>query len=248
MTITKLMDYLPTLDKTLQRLGEWEKKGYLDQISNLLEQGMSLYEAVQKADLINTLVSFGLDQIGKLQAFYPLLEKLTDEKTTTALQEMDLGGLLQGIAALSPLLNKFSDKNVMKSMEEIDWAGLMDALGGVAPLIKKFTDPETMRALNQVNWNSLFSLMGKLVEMQNNGSWDNLMKLIDVLGTPEVTGALSQMLEKLSKALKEWSANVPKVKPVGTFGLLTAGRNPDVGCALGLVLSFMEALGKSFRQ
>lgn len=84
--------------------------------------------------------------------------------------------------------------------------------------------------------------------MQANGSWDNLVKLLDVLGTPEVTGSLSMLLEKLARALREWIKNAPNAKPVGTFGLLTAGRNPDVAYALGLMLSFAEALGRSFRQ
>ncbi|NON61120.1 hypothetical protein HLB03_00065, partial [Acidianus sp. DSM 29099] len=90
----------PVLNRMATTLDEMQKKGQIDQLMNLMVQGIDLLDAVQKADLINAIISFGMDQLPKIQALWPLLEKLTSDKTLNIIQKIDIDNTLNALDAL----------------------------------------------------------------------------------------------------------------------------------------------------
>ncbi|MEW9491426.1 MAG: DUF1641 domain-containing protein [Candidatus Aramenus sulfurataquae] len=207
----------PSLNKLATILNDMQKKGQLDALLNLIQQGLDLLDAVQKADLINSLIAFGMDQLPKVQAVWPLLEKLTSEKALNLIQQMDVEGLI----------------------------GAMET---AMPLLKKLTDEKTMKTLMQMDIDSMIGMMQKLAELQKSGVMDRMMKLMDVMADPQFLDTMLGVMEKMSKALKIWAADLPNVKPVGAVSLLRLTSDKDTSYALGVMTSLLKATGKAFRE
>jgi len=130
----KILDSLSGVEKLMSRLSEMEKMGDLDTLMNLMSQLAALVDAAQKADLLGSLITFGVEQLSKVQAVWPLIQKLTDERTLTALQGVDVEGLIKGLNSLSPVLQKLSTEGAIRAMSSLDVEGLLSLLSKVAEM------------------------------------------------------------------------------------------------------------------
>ncbi|PVU77766.1 DUF1641 domain-containing protein [Saccharolobus islandicus] len=238
----------PTLNKLASLMDQMSSKGQIDMLVNLMEQGISLLDAVQKADLINTLISFGMDQLPKIQAIWPILEKLTSERTLNLIKSLDLDAMFNALEALTPIMKQLTSDKAIKIIQQFDIASSLSALEAAMPLLKKLTDEKTVKIISQVDVNSLLMLTNKLVEMQKSGSLDRLMQLLEIMSDPQFVNGLVMVMDKFSKAFKAWVNDVPNVRPVGTMGLLRITSDKDVSYTLGLMLELAKEIGKNFKS
>lgn len=246
--ISKLANALPTVEKLMEKIGDMDKKGQLDFLFSLLDQTVSILDAVQKADLINALINFGMDQLPKIQALWPLLEKLSSDRTLNLLQKWDLDATFNAIEAMTPIMQKLTSDKAIKLIQQLDVESLLNTLEASMPLLKKLTDEKVVKTLSQLDIDSIVGMMGKLAELQKTGVLDRMIKLMDVMADPQLVDTLTNMMEKMAKALKIWSNDLPNVKPIGTLGLLRIGSDKDAGYALGMMNSLLKATGKAFRE
>ncbi|EWG07170.1 MAG: hypothetical protein ASUL_06613 [Candidatus Aramenus sulfurataquae] len=238
----------PSLNKLATILNDMQKKGQLDALLNLIQQGLDLLDAVQKADLINSLIAFGMDQLPKVQAVWPLLEKLTSEKALNLIQQMDVDAMLSALEKLTPVMQKLTSEKALNLIQQMDVEGLIGAMETAMPLLKKLTDEKTMKTLMQMDIDSMIGMMQKLAELQKSGVMDRMMKLMDVMADPQFLDTMLGVMEKMSKALKIWAADLPNVKPVGAVSLLRLTSDKDTSYALGVMTSLLKATGKAFRE
>ncbi len=189
-SITELLEGMPSLVKLTSKISEMDKKGQLDVLMSLLDQSASIIDAVQKADLINTLITFSMDQIGKVQALWPLMEKMTSERALAILQGMDIDALLTAAEKMTPLLQKFTSDKAMKLLEGMDWDSLLNATEKLMPVMQKMTDERALKALQSIDYDTLLSatekltpalnrIAGMMVDMQNKGQLDMLLNALE---------------------------------------------------------------------
>jgi len=239
---------MPLLNKLATMTADMQKKGQIDMLVNLMQQSLDLLDAVQKADLINALISFGMDQVTKIQALWPLVEKLTSDKAVSLLQSLDIDGLLTATEKLLPLLNKLTSDKAMSLLEQMDIDSMLNSMMALTPMLKQLTNEKTVKLLAQMDMSSMFALLERLAELQKAGVLDKLMKVFEVLGDPQLIDGLVTITQKMGVALKLWINDLPSVKPVGTFGLVGALGNKDISYALGALLKFAEDLGKALKE
>ncbi|MEM1626372.1 MAG: DUF1641 domain-containing protein [Sulfolobaceae archaeon] len=137
--IGKFIDATPTFEKIVDKLRELDSRGQLDSMLNLIDQAITLIDAIQKSELINALVSYALDQFSKLQTFWPIFEKLTSERTANLLQKIDIDSLISTAEKLTPVINKLTDEKVIKVLSSIDYDSLFSSLEKLTPTLNKFT-------------------------------------------------------------------------------------------------------------
>jgi uncharacterized protein YjgD (DUF1641 family) len=238
----------PSLNKLASILNDMQKKGQLDNLMNLMEQGLSLIDAAQKADLVNALIAFGMDQLPKIQAMWPLIEKLTSDRALNIIQQIDIDSTLTALEAMTPIMKKLTGDRTVKLIQQVDVEGLLSATESAMPIIKKLTDEKTVKIISQLDFDSMVTMMEKFAELQRNGTMDRMMKLIDVMSDPQLVDTMVTMMEKFSKVLKIWANELPNVKPVGTMGLLRISSDKDSAYALGMMTSLLKATGKAFRE
>ncbi|MFP3233634.1 MAG: hypothetical protein RXR08_08050, partial [Sulfolobaceae archaeon] len=143
--LSKLIDALPALEKVTNKLTEMDKQGQLDLMMGLLDQTVSIVDAVQKADLINALISFGMDQVTKIQALWPIIEKLTSDKALSLLQSLDVDALLDATEKLMPLMQKMTSDKALKILQSLDVDSLLDATEKLLPLMQKMTSEKALK-------------------------------------------------------------------------------------------------------
>ncbi|MCI2414796.1 MAG: DUF1641 domain-containing protein [Candidatus Aramenus sp.] len=246
--INKFVQALPTVEKLVDKMEELDKKGQLDLVMNLTDQVLSIVDAVQKADLINSLIAFGMDQLPKVQAVWPLLEKLTSERALNLIQQMDVDAMLSALEKLTPVMQKLTSERALNLIQQMDVEGLLGAMETAMPLLKKLTDEKTVKTLMQMDIDSMIGMMQKLAELQKSGVMDRMMKLMDVMADPQFLDTMLGVMEKMSKAMKMWAADLPNVKPVGAMSLLRLTSDKDTSYALGVMTSLLKATGKAFRE
>jgi uncharacterized protein YjgD (DUF1641 family) len=246
--INKLVDALPTIEKLTDKLEDLDKKGELDFMLNLTDQAISIADAIQKADLMNTIIAFGMDQLPKIQAMWPLIEKLTSDRALNIIQQIDIDSTLTALEAMTPIMKKLTGDRTVKLIQQVDVEGLLSATESAMPIIKKLTDEKTVKIISQLDFDSMVTMMEKFAELQRNGTMDRMMKLIDVMSDPQLVDTMVTMMEKFSKVLKIWANELPNVKPVGTMGLLRISSDKDSAYALGMMTSLLKATGKAFRE
>ncbi|MEM4885037.1 MAG: DUF1641 domain-containing protein [Saccharolobus sp.] len=246
--LSKIVDALPAIEKMTGKLAEMDKRGQVDFILSMLDQTISILDAVQKADLINTLISFGMDQLPKIQAIWPIIEKLTSERTLNILQSIEWDSMFNALEALMPLMKQLTSERAVKIIQQFDVTSTLNAVEALMPVLKKLTDEKTIKTLSQLDVSSLVSLMGKFAELQKSGNLDRLMQLLDVMTDPQFMNGLLLVMDKFSKAFKAWVNDIPNVRPVGTMSLLRIGSDKDVGYALGLMIDLAKEVGKTFRS
>ena len=246
--LNKLVDMLPTLEKVVDLVKELDSSGKLDNILNLTKEGLDLLDAVQRAQLVDTLVEFGLDQISKVQALWPLVEKITSDRALNLLQKLDIDSLLNATEKLIPILNKLTDEKTLKLLDQMDLDSMLNALNTLMPVMKKLTSPEAVKAVSSLDVDSMLKLLDRLVELQKTGALDKTLDLLNTLADPATIDALKLVTDKMLKAVKMWVADLPKVQPVGTFGLLGKLSDKNTQYALGALLKLAEDLGKVLRE
>ncbi len=238
----------PSLNKIANIMNDMYSKGQIDMLMGLLEQGISLLDAVQKADLINAIISFGMDQLPKIQAIWPIIEKLTSERTLNILQSMDWDAMFNAIEALTPMMKQLTSDKAIKIVQQFDIATTLSAVEASLPILKKLTDEKTIKTLSQLDIDSLITLMNKFAELQKTGMMDRLIKLLDIFADPQFVNGMILVTEKFSQAFKEWINQIPNVRPAGTLSLLRAGGDKDTGYAIGLMLELAKQVGKTFKS
>jgi uncharacterized protein YjgD (DUF1641 family) len=238
----------PVLNKIAAIMNDMYNKGQIDMLLNFVEQGISLLDAVQKADLVNAIISFGMDQLPKIQAIWPIIEKLTSERTLNILQSIDWDAAFNAIEALTPVMKQLTSERTVKLIQQLDVASMLNAMEAMMPVFKKLTDEKTVKTLSQIDINSLISMMNKLAELQKSGNLDKLIQLLDIMADPQFVNGLILVMDKFSKAFKAWINNIPNVRPVGTMGLLRIGSDKDVSYAIGLMLELAKEVGKTFKS
>jgi uncharacterized protein YjgD (DUF1641 family) len=184
--LAKLIEASPTLEKIFEKLRELDTRGQLDTLLNIVDQGVSLIDAIQKADLINTLVAYGLDQISKLQTIWPLIEKLTSEKTFYLIQKIDLDSLLNTLDRISPMINKLTSEKTVKIIEQLDLDGLLESTSKLIPVLNKLTSEKTVKILTSLNYDSIISTIEKITPTIN--------KLIEVIDRLQSAGKLDNLI------------------------------------------------------
>lgn len=246
--ISKLAESLPTVEKLMTKLQDMDKKGELDFLWNLVDQVVSILDLVQKTDLINSVISFGMDQLPKIQALWPMIEKLTSDRVMNLIQQMDLDSTLRALEAMSPIFEKLTSDKAIKLLQQLDIEGLLNAMEAWMPMMNKLTDEKTVKLLSQIDIDPVLNAMQKIGELQKSGVLDRMVKLIDVIGDAQTIDALTTGMEKFAKALKIWVNDLPNVKPVTLTGLLRATSDKDNAYALGMMLSFLKAIGQAYKQ
>ena len=246
--LDKLVDVMPALQKVLDLVKDLEVSGRLDNLLNLSREGLDLLDAVQRAQLIDTLVEFGMDQITKVQALWPLVEKLTSDRALNLLQKLDIDSLLTATEKLVPMLNKLTEERTLKLIDQLDIDSLLNAMNAMMPLMKKMTSPDVVNTLSSLDVDSMLKLMNKMVELQKTGALDKALDLMNVIADPATLDALKLLTDKMLKAVKMWVADLPKVQPVGPFGMVGKLSDKNTQYALGALLKLAEDLGKVLRE
>ena len=235
---------MPLLNKLAVITADMQEKGQIDTLLNLIQQALDIVDAIQKSDLITTLVSFGMDQLTKIQALWPLIEKLTSERVISLLQSVDVDGLVNVTEKLLPILNKLTSDKTISIVEQMDVDSMLNSMIALTPVLKQLTNEKTAKLLSQIDMSSMLALLERLIELQKTGTLDKLMKLFELLSDPQLVDGLVTISQKLGTALKLWINDLPSVKPVGTWGLIGALGNKDTSYAMGALLKFAEDLGK----
>jgi uncharacterized protein YjgD (DUF1641 family) len=242
----KILDSLSGVEKLMSRLSEMEKMGDLDTLMNLMSQLAALVDAAQKADLLGSLITFGVEQLSKVQAVWPLIQKLTDERTLTALQGVDVEGLIKGLNSLSPVLQKLSTEGAIRAMSSLDVEGLVNSLWAIQPLLSKISDERVRKAFESLNqdqvaeWlgtaNDGISVLRKVtdwaVKLDKAGQLDTMLNLVDQLAAlvdaaqkADLLGSLITFgVEQLSKVQAVW----PLIQKLTDERTLTALQGVDV--------------------
>lgn len=246
--IAKLANALPTIEKLVSKLQEMDQKGELDFLLNLVEQVTSILDVIQKTELINSIISFGLDQLPKIQALWPTIEKLTSDRVVNLIQQIDLDSTLKAIEAMTPIFEKLTSERAIKLLQQLDVEGLLRVVEASMPLLNKLTSESTVKLLSQINIDPVLKAMEKIGELQKTGALDRMVKLIDVMGDVQTVNALANLMEKFSKALKIWLADLPNVKPVTLTGLLRITSDKDSAYALGALLLLLKAFGQVLKE
>ncbi|WP_236748971.1 DUF1641 domain-containing protein [Acidianus manzaensis] len=246
--LSKLADALPTVEKLMSKLQEMDSKGELDYILNLTDQVISILDLVQKTDLMNSMIAFGMDQLPKIQALWPMIEKLTSDRAVNLLEKLDLDSTLQALEALSPIMDKLTSERAIKLLQQLDIEGLLNVMEYSMPILNKLTNEKTVKLLSQIDIDPLLTAMEKIADLQKTGVLDRMIKLIDTIGDPQTINTLTSVMEKFTKALKIWSQDLPNVKPVTTTGLLRIASDKDNAYALGIMLSLLKATGQAFKE
>jgi len=197
--LSKLVDSLPTLEKLVDKMTEMDKKGELDQLLALADQAMSILDVVQKADLINVLISFGMDQVTKIQAIWPLVEKLTSDRAMSLLQSLDIDALLNATEKLLPLLNKVTSDKALGIMQSLDVDSLLTATEKLTPMFQKLTSDKVISLLEQMNIDSMLNSMTALAPMLKQLTNEKTVKLLTEIDMSSMS-ALLERLAELQKA------------------------------------------------
>jgi len=183
--LAKMAEALPALEKLSNLLTQLEKSGKLDNLLNLMQQGLDLLDAVQRAELVDAVIEFSMDQLPKVQAVWPLLEKLTSEDVLTRLQKLDVDGMVRMLDSLVRL----QESGAMQKLVEL--ANVMadkDLVEALSTMINK-----TAPALKE--WAK------ELPQTKPQG----LMGITMSLNDPDVKFAMTAMislLKKIGKALR----------------------------------------------
>ncbi|BCU66800.1 hypothetical protein HS7_02370 [Sulfolobales archaeon HS-7] len=244
--LPSVMDSWPVFQKLINWMKEAESSGTLDSALNFMSQALSLLDAVQKSDLVNALISFGMDQLPKIQAVWPLLEKLGSEKTLNLMQQMDWDSLFSAMESLMPIFQKMTGERAVKLLNSMDWDSLLGGLEAITPLMKQMMSDRTTKIMSSIDVDSLLTLAEKLSGLQKTQGWNSMVKTL----TDERTiNNLSIVMSRMMLALQIWLENLPKTRELGLLGITGQLRsNKDVQLGMGILMGLAEAVGRAFRQ
>jgi len=137
-----MAEALPALEKLSNLLTQLDKSGKLDNLLNLMQQGLDLLDAVQRAELVDAVIEFSMDQLPKVQAVWPLLEKLTSEDVLTRLQKLDVDGMVRMLDSLVKLQESGAMQKLVELANVMADKDLVEALSTMitktAPALKEW--------------------------------------------------------------------------------------------------------------
>lgn len=140
--LAKMAEALPALEKLSNLLTQLDKSGKLDNLLNLMQQGLDLLDAVQRAELVDAIIEFSMDQLPKVQAVWPLLEKLTSEDVLTRLQKLDVDGMVRMLDSLVKLQESGAMQKLVELADVMADKDLVEALSTMitktAPALKEW--------------------------------------------------------------------------------------------------------------
>ncbi|MCQ4366350.1 MAG: DUF1641 domain-containing protein [Sulfolobales archaeon] len=140
--LAKMVEALPALEKLSNLLTQLDKSGKLDSLLNLMQQGLDLLDAVQRAELVDAVIEFSMDQLPKVQAVWPLLEKLTSEDVLTRLQKLDVDGMVRMLDSLVKLQESGAMQKLVELANVMADKDLVEALSTMitktAPALKEW--------------------------------------------------------------------------------------------------------------
>jgi Protein of unknown function (DUF1641). len=140
--LAKMVEALPALEKLSNLLTQLDKSGRLDNLLNLMQQGLDLLDAVQRAELVDAVIEFSMDQLPKVQAVWPLLEKLTSEDVLTRLQKLDVDGMVRMLDSLVKLQESGAMQKLVELANVMADKDLVEALSTMitktAPALKEW--------------------------------------------------------------------------------------------------------------
>ena len=183
--LAKMAEALPALEKLSNLLTQLEKSGKLDNLLNLMQQGLDLLDAVQRAELVDAVIEFSMDQLPKVQAVWPLLEKLTSEDVLTRLQKLDVDGMVR----------------MLDSLVRLQESGAMQKLVELANVM---ADKDLVEALSTMITKTAPALKEWAKELPQTKP-QGLMGITMSLNDPDVKFAMTAMislLKKIGKALR----------------------------------------------
>ncbi len=183
--LAKMAEALPALEKLSNLLTNLEKSGKLDNLLNLMQQGLDLLDAVQRAELVDAIIEFSMDQLPKVQAVWPLLEKLTSEDVLTRLQKLDVDGMVR----------------MLDSLVKLQESGAMQKLVELANVM---ADKDLVEALSTMITKTAPALKEWAKELPQTKP-QGLVGITMSLNDPDVKFAMTAMislLKKIGKALR----------------------------------------------
>jgi uncharacterized protein YjgD (DUF1641 family) len=183
--LAKMAEALPALEKLSNLLTQLEKSGKLDNLLNLMQQGLDLLDAVQRAELVDAIIEFSMDQLPKVQAVWPLLEKLTSEDVLTRLQKLDVDGMVR----------------MLDSLVKLQESGAMQKLVELANVM---ADKDLVEALSTMITKTAPALKEWAKELPQTKP-QGLMGITMSLNDPDVKFAMTAMislLKKIGRALR----------------------------------------------
>jgi Protein of unknown function (DUF1641). len=140
--LARMAEALPALEKLSDLLAHLERSGRLDNLLNLMQQGLDLLDAVQRAELVDAIIEFSMDQLPKVQAVWPLLEKLTSEDVLTRLQKLDVDGMVRMLDSLVKLQESGAMEKLVELANVMADKDLVEALSTMitktAPALKEW--------------------------------------------------------------------------------------------------------------
>jgi len=183
--LAKMVEALPALEKLSNLLTQLDKSGKLDNLLNLMQQGLDLLDAVQRAELVDAIIEFSMDQLPKVQAVWPLLEKLTSEDVLTRLQKLDVDGMVR----------------MLDSLVKLQESGAMQKLVELANVM---ADKDLVEALSTMITKTAPALKEWAKELPQTKP-QGLMGITMSLNDPDVKFAMTAMislLKKIGRALR----------------------------------------------
>jgi len=183
--LAKMAEALPALEKLSNLLTQLDKSGKLDNLLNLMQQGLDLLDAVQRAELVDAIIEFSMDQLPKVQAVWPLLEKLTSEDVLTRLQKLDVDGMVR----------------MLDSLVKLQESGAMQKLVELANVM---ADKDLVEALSTMITKTAPALKEWAKELPQTKP-QGLMGITMSLNDPDVKFAMTAMislLKKIGRALR----------------------------------------------
>jgi|GEM_PF-6260330 len=183
--LAKMAEALPALEKLSNLLTQLDKSGKLDNLLNLMQQGLDLLDAVQRAELVDAIIEFSMDQLPKVQAVWPLLEKLTSEDVLTRLQKLDVDGMVR----------------MLDSLVKLQESGAMQKLVELANVM---ADKDLVEALSTMITKTAPALKEWAKELPQTKP-QGLVGITMSLNDPDVKFAMTAMislLKKIGKALR----------------------------------------------
>jgi uncharacterized protein YjgD (DUF1641 family) len=183
--LAKMAEALPALEKLSNLLTQLDKSGKLDNLLNLMQQGLDLLDAVQRAELVDAIIELSMDQLPKVQAVWPLLEKLTSEDVLTRLQKLDVDGMVR----------------MLDSLVKLQESGAMQKLVELANVM---ADKDLVEALSTMITKTAPALKEWAKELPQTKP-QGLVGITMSLNDPDVKFAMTAMislLKKIGKALR----------------------------------------------
>lgn len=156
-----------------------------------------------------------------------------------------IGKLLE---TMLPLLDKITPERTAKLLSSINIDAILQTLDALSPTLTTLTSPDSLKLLTEIDFNSLLRLAEKFTELQNSGTLDQFLALIDIFKDKEFANAVVTLVTKFSSATKAWYAELPRVKPVSPWGLLGALGDKNTEYAMGVLIALLRELGREFMK